>query len=359
MADAGSQTAPMSIDLSGGLGADREYFLVDPPAPEIRDSTSFWAYDDSGFIGLPRIGIEAVGAKWAEHQYQVNLAFADGRVFRVRQSGPRHSPLAADGSASVLGAGPLRFHCVEPFAVSTATFDGTATATTTAALLAGDRGGRPAHLQFHLRATMVAPPWLNGSLSVAAAEHLKSAVQGGFMGGNRFEQLFRAEGYVRVDGEEHAFSGSGTRVRRQGPRDMAGFWGHCQQSATFPSGRGFGYVAYRPNPDGTGTYNEGYVFNGDGKLVPARVVRAPWLSAAPKIGDDVSLVLESELGTVNIDGVTTVSVFNLGDPHSDNALAALHQAGVRYRWGEETASGALERSTPPREIPALLATWKP
>lgn len=358
MADSCNQTPRMRVDLSGGLDVDREYFLVDPPAPDIRDSTSFWAYDDSGFIGLPRIGIEAVGAKWAEHQYQVNVAFGDGRVFRVRQSGPRHSPFAADGSASILGAGPLRFHCVDPFAVSTATFDGTATATTTTALLAGDRGGRPVRLQFDLRATMVAPPWINGSLSVDAAEHLRSAVQGGFMGGDRFEQLFRAEGYVRVDGEEHTFSGSGTRVRRQGPRDMAGFWGHCQQSATFPSGRGFGYVAYRPHPDGAGTYNEGYVFTGDGVLVPARVIRAPWLSAAPKVGDDVSLVLESEFGPVHIDGVTTVSVFNLGHPQSANALAALHQAGVRYRWGEEISCGALERSTPPREIPGLLATWE-
>lgn len=137
---------------------------------------------------------------------------------------------------------------------------------------------------------------------------------------------------------------------------MAGFWGHCQQSATFPSGRGFGYIAYRPRADGTGTYNEGYVFTGDGELVPARVVRAPWLAAPPRIGDDVSLVLESSLGTVEVEGTTTVSVLNLGDPKSTHALAALHQAGVRYRWDGEVASGALERSTPPCEIPGL-SVW--
>ncbi|UXA15079.1 hypothetical protein KXD97_15815 [Mycobacterium sp. SMC-8] len=51
--------------------------------------------------------------------------------------------------------------------------------------------------------------------------------------------------------------------------------------------------------------------------------------------------------------MTTTSVLNLGDPKSEHALAALHQAGVRYRWDGEVASDALERSTPPREIPGL------
>jgi hypothetical protein len=343
----------VSTDLSGGLDAAREFFLVDPPDPGTRDSASFWAYDDDGFIGLPRVGVEAVGSKWDEHQYQVNIAFADGRVFRIRETGPRHDPIGPDGLPSVLGAGPLEFRCVRPFELSTATFDGIALETSNEALLRGERGGRPTRAAFHLEASMVAPPWQNGTLSGDAAQRMSSTVEGVIMGGARFEQLFRVTGTVRVGDEEHAFSGSGTRVRRQGARDMAGFWGHCQQSATFPSGRGFGYIAYRPRPDGGGSYNEGYVFTGNGELLPARVVQAPWLSAPPRIGDDVSLVLESELGTIEIDGFTTVSVFNLGDPTSEHALAALHQGGVRYRWDGEVAAGALERSTPPREIPGI------
>ncbi|WP_179475768.1 hypothetical protein [Mycolicibacterium vinylchloridicum] len=342
----------MTIDLSGGLGPAREYFLSTPPAPEIRDSASFWAYDDAGFVGLPRIGVEALGAHWAEPQYQVNIAFADGRVFRIRESGARHGSIDSDGDASILGAGPLEFRCVRPFELSTASFRGEAIQTTTDALVRGIRDGQSVPVEFHIEAAMAAPPWENGTLSDEAARHM-SSVEGVFMGGARFEQLFRAEGFVRVCSEEHRFTGTGTRVRRQGPREMAGFWGHCQQSAVFPSGRGFGYIAYRPRDDGTGSYNEGYVFTGDGKLLPARVVHAPWLSAAPAIGDDVSVVLESALGTTEIAGTTFVSVFNLGSPTSDDALAALHQAGVRYEWDGEIASGALERSTPPRDIPDL------
>lgn len=355
MADAGIETEIMTVDLTGGLTSGYEHFLVDQPTADIRDSASFWAYDDTGFVGFPRIGVEAIGSNWHQHQYQVNVAFADGRVFRVRGLGDRQPPLDAHGDPSVLGAGPLTFRCLRPFHTSTATFDGIAEQTSSEALLRGERGGRSVRIEFHIEATMAAPPWTNGSLSDEAARHMASAVEGSFMGGRRFEQLFRAAGWLRVDGEDHEFNGTGTRVRRQGPREMAGFWGHSQQSAVFPSGRGFGYIAYRPQPDGADSYNEGYLFTGDGGLIPARVVSAPWLSAPPRIGDDVSLVLESELGLTEISGTTTVSVLNLGDPSSDNALAALHQAGVRYTWDGEDAAGALERSTPPREIPGLVA----
>lgn len=347
------ETPLVTVDLSGGLDSSREYFLVDQPDPTMRDSASFWAYDDTGFVGFPRIGVEAVGSNWTEHQYQVNVAFSDGRVYRVRELGTRHSPLDEQGRAAIIGAGPLEFRCRQPFHTSTATFDGVALETSTDALLRGEQGGRPVRVAFDIEATVAAPPWANGTMSERAAQHMASAVEGIFMGGNRFEQLFRASGWLRVGDEEHRFTGTGTRVRRQGPREMAGFWGHCQQSAVFPSGRGFGYIAYRPRPDGSDSYNEGYVFTGEGALLPARVVSAPWLAEPPRIGDDVSVVLESELGEAEIKGTTTVSVLNLGDPTSDNALAALHQAGVRYEWDGEPASGALERSTPPREIPGL------
>jgi hypothetical protein len=33
------------------------------------------------------------------------------------------------------------------------------------------------------------------------------------------------------------------------------------QSALFPSGRGFGDLAYPPRPDGSPSYNEGYLFH--------------------------------------------------------------------------------------------------
>ena len=141
---------------------------------------------------------------------------------------------------------------------------------------------------------MAAPPWIQGTLFPDAAEMLAHSVEGKLMGGPRHEQLFRATGTLRVGSEEHAFTGSGLRIRRQGVRDITEFWGHAWQSALFPSGRGFGYIAYPPRPDGTESYNEGYLFMGDGDLVPAKVLQAPWLTRLRANGDDVSVVLESD-----------------------------------------------------------------
>ena len=63
----------------------------------MRDSVSFWVFDDRGEVGLPRIGIEAVAANWDAHGVQVNVAFPDGRVYRLREDG-----------ASLAGRGPGR-----------------------------------------------------------------------------------------------------------------------------------------------------------------------------------------------------------------------------------------------------------
>ncbi|MBL7492304.1 hypothetical protein I6A60_25130 [Frankia sp. AgB1.9] len=340
-----------TVDLTGGLVEDRELFLADRPDDrEMRDSASFWVYDDAGFVTLPRLGIEAIASKWDSHQYQVNVAFADGRVFRARGKGERHSPIGSDGRPSVLGAGPLEFRCPEPFRRLTASFEGEAEKTSTIDLFNRSGGGPSIALQFHVEATTVVPPWINGQMSAEAAHVLESSIEGTFIGTARYEQLFRTEGVVRVEGDEYRFTGTGTRVRRQGHREMTGFWGHCQQSAVFPSGRGFGYIAHRPRPNGEGSYNEGYVFTGDGALVPARVIQAPWLTRLQPGNEDVSLVLDSELGRVEIGGETVTSVFNLGDPTSSNALAALVQGGVRYTWDGEETYGAIERSTPPNEL---------
>jgi hypothetical protein len=269
-------------------------------------------------------------------------------LFRIREKGERHSPIGSAGKPTVLGAGPLEFRCIEPFRVWTATFDGTAMQTSTADSMRGSSDGPRAKMQFHIEATMPVPPWTTGEPSTEAAKLASS--EGDVMGGARYEQLFRAVGVVRVGGDEQRFTGSGTRVRRQGTREMAGFWGHCMQSAVFPSGRGFGYITYRPHPDGSGSYNEGYVFTGDGGLVPARVTQAPWLSKVQANGENVALVLESAIGTVKIGGETIWSVFNIVDPTSPHALAGLYQGGARYVWDGEETYGAIERSTPPRDL---------
>ncbi|WP_433631744.1 hypothetical protein [Nocardia sp. CA-120079] len=347
----------MPVNLTGGIDSAREYvFAQRPENPEMRDSVSFWVSDDRGELGLPRIGIEAVSANWESHDIQVNVAFPDGRAFRLRETAPALPAAGPDGKPTVLGAGGLRYECVEPFRIWIMTYAGKAVQTTSFDLAAGKTDGPLVDVEFRVEATMAVPPWVQGALRNDAGDRLKNSVEGDLMGGPRYEQLFRATGSVTVDGSEQRFTGSGLRIRRQGVRRLAEFWGHCWQSAVFPSGKAFGYMAYPPRADGKPTFNEGFVFVGDGDLIPARVVRAPWLTRLQALGEDVSLVLETAEGTVSIEGETVVSTHDVH--HNDKTYSveslkqeqsdfpAVQQAGVRYRWDGEETFGMLERSNP-------------
>jgi hypothetical protein len=352
----------VTTDLTGGIDPSREYVFAErPDNPEMRDSVSFWVVDDRGEVGLPRIGVEAVADNWDNHEIQVNVAFPDGRVYRLRDSGPSLPPQGPEGKPTVLGAAGLAFRCVEPFDTWTMTYDGPAVQTSAADLVAGMKDGPLVDIAFAVEATMAVPPWIQGSLQPDAQDRIKNSIEGDLMGGARYEQLFCASGSLSIAGTHlHDFTGSGLRIRRQGVRRLAGFWGHTWQSAVFPSGRAFGYIAYPPRPDGEPTFNEGYIFTGDGALIPARVVEAPWLTRLQALGEDVSLVLETDAGTMHIEGET---VFSTHDIHHDDgtysmkvlkkempSFPAVHQAGVRYRWDDEETYGMLERSNPLEKI---------
>ncbi len=343
----------MAIDLSGGLPASREYlFPSQPDNPEMRDAVNMWVSDDRGLVGLPRFAVEALASKWHRHDLSVNLAWPDGRVLSVRGDGDSHSPLNAAGQAAVLGTGPLRFECVEPFKRWDVSFKGSAEEMTSLGQMHGALPGNRAttEVEFYLQTTMAVPPWIQGSLLNSAGDLLKNDIEGDMMGGDRYEQLFRTEGVLRVGDEEQHFSGTGLRIRRQGVRNIAEFWGHCWQSALFPSGRGFGYIAYPPRDDGKPTYNEGYIFEGDGELIPARVVQAPWLAKMREKDDDVSVVLETRKGLISIEGRTHVSTFAMGRPNMPPNFPVLQQAGVRYRWDGEETFGMMERSSRKEKI---------
>lgn len=351
----------MTIDLTGGIDPARELpFAQRPDDPEMRDSVSFWVFDDKGELGLPRVGIEAVASNWDAHQVQVNVAFPDGRVYRLREDFPSRSVDGPDGRPTVLGAGPLAFTCEREFDSWRMTFDGKAMQTSSADLVAGRKTGPLVDVKFDVETKLAAPPWVQGALDAKSAEQLETSLVGDLMGGPRYEQLFRAGGSLTVDGDEHTFTGSGLRIRRQGVRKLEGFWGHCWQSALFPSGRAFGYIAYPPRPDGEPSFNEGYLFSGDGDLIPARVVSAPWLRTLVPVGEDVSVVFETADGTVRIEGETVLSTHDITHESeippdmlklmANWSFPALQQAGVRYTWDGEQTYGMLERSIPTDQL---------
>jgi hypothetical protein len=340
------------VDLTGGLDPEREFVLpTQPDDPEMRESVNVWVWDDADAVGLPRLGIEAVGDQWETHDIQFNLALAGGRVVTLFQPGGVHDSLGDDGRPRILGAGGLRFELIEPFVHWTVRLEGTGTEITVDDQIGGwfpGGEGEPVPVDLEVDIRSAVPPYEAGTLLEEAGRVLATQEEGALMGGPRFEQLFRATGRVRVGEEEHELNGGGLRIRRTGVRRLATFRGHAWQSTVFPSGRAFGYITYPERDDGEATLNEGYVFEGDGELIPARVVEAPWLGDLRPTGEDVSVVLETEQGTTTIEGETVLSTFMVLGPLEGFAL---QQAITRYRWDGEEANGMLERSRASVEAP--------
>jgi hypothetical protein len=340
----------MTTDLTGGMPPERDVMLVERPADDdVRVGVSMWVFDDRGAIGLPRVGIEALASHWDRRDAQVNVGFPDGRLVLVRKGGGPGD----GGTGRSMRAGALEFRCDEPFTRWTLRYDGPAFHTTSDAQVRGETGGERAHLSVEIEATMAVPPFVQGALVKTAADALADGVEGRFMGGDRYEQLFTAAGSVAVDGEETTFTGTGLRIHRQGARNTTGFWGHCWQSALFPSGRGFGYIAFPPRADGTPSYNEGYVYV-DGRMEPAEVVEAPWLTSLGPAGRATSVVLGTERGEVRIEGELVYASLMLPTAAQSELVKAqggfdmvLQQGGVRYRWEGEESYGMIERSTSP------------
>ena len=339
----------MATDLTGGLGEDREFvFGSQPDDPEMRESVNAWIWDSGTEIGMPRIGVEAVADQWQTHDVQVNIATADGRVYNAVGPGKVHDPFGPDGRPRVLGAGPLSFELIKPFEHWKMRLDGELVENTVGQQISGvpPAEQRTVPVEAEIDIIAAVPPWENGALLPEAKRVLDEQDEGALMGGPRFEQLSRATGTVRIGEREFAIDAGALRVRRQGVRRLGTFRGHAWQSALFPDGRGFGYIVYPPREDDLPTYNEGYTFDGDGELIPAWVVEAPWLRRLRPRDEDVSVVLETADGTTEIHGVSVVSNFmvmgGVGD-HPDTPV--LQQAVVRYTWDGQTANGMMERST--------------
>jgi hypothetical protein len=286
----------------------------------------------------------------------VNIATGDGRVFNVFAPGPVHDPLGPDGAPRVLGAGPLAFELVEPFRHWRMRLEGLATETTVEDQIAAKHPTSAPNvaIEIEIDITSAVPPWENGALLPEAKRVLDEQDEGALMGGPRYEQLSRATGTARIGDDEHHIDGGALRIRRQGVRGLATFRGHAWQSAVFPSGRAFGYIAYPPRDDGLPTYNEGYLFEGDGELTPAWVVDAPWLRRLQPKGQDVSVVLETAHGTTRIEAESALSTFMvMRGVGATAAYPVLQQAITRFTWDGETANGMMERSMPSDRIEEL------
>lgn len=331
--------------MMSGLTPEHDlFFPAKPDNPEMRESTSVWLFEENGAFAFPRVGIEAEASSWDNRRVQGNFAVAGGRILNGAGMGAAHSSFGADCKASVLGAGPIAFTCLNPFRKWRMTYDGTAVDGTVEQQIHKTLDpNKRTPVRFDVELEMVTPAWVQDLSPEKVAKMSEAdATDAASMGiGWRFEHLFRARGVFHIDGQDRTFKGVGLRIKRQSVRPLGGFRGHCWQSAVFPDGRAFGFITYPPRADGT-ALNEGYVFQ-DGKMHPARAVKIPWLRRIIGEGDDVSLELESDLGITRIQGVTALSTFRVGNP--DIGGLNLQQGGARYVWDDQTAYGMIERSS--------------
>ena len=252
----------------------------------MRDSVSFWVFDDRGEFGLPRVGIEAVAD-------ELGSAFGAGqrRVSRrpgvpAARRGTSLPAAGADGRPTRAGRGSAGVHLRErEFDAWTMTFEGKRVQTSSADLVAGRKSGPLVDMAFDVGQRWRCRRGFRARMRGRCGRvSYKTSIAGDLMGGPRYEQLFRATGSLIVDGREQTFSGSGLRIRRQGVRKLEGFWGHCWQSALFPSGRAFGYIAYPPRPDGEPNFNEGYCLLRQRRADPGPGRRGTVVAAAAASG---------------------------------------------------------------------------
>lgn len=335
-------------DWAGGLKPHHDYMLAEKPQdPEMRESASLWFFDENGQIGFPRIGIEAQGAVWENHRYDANFAFGNGRILRASARGATKSAIGPNGSPTVFAVDGLAFRCIEPFRKWIVSYDGDAADSTTEAMIREQFDeSRRVPVRFELEITMAAPAWTQDNTPEKLATLTEQErIDAGLMGyGFRKEQLCRGEGWLDLDGKRTDLKGTGLRIHRQSVRPMGAFRGHCWQSAIFPDGRGFGYIAYPPaeGEDPNQTYNEGYLYQ-DGQWYAARATQIPFLHNLMVAGDDVSLELESALGTTRIGGATALNTFRIGNPGTMGLT--IQQGGAKYTWDGQTAYGMIERSS--------------
>ena len=333
-------------DWMGGLGLQEDYFLPEPPEYSwIREGASFWIYDDEGRFAIPRTGIEAEPHTWENRRYNANFALADGRVLIAGGSGAMHDVMDQNGKPAVLGAGPISYRCIDPFRRWMVSFDGEAAQTHVADQIAGsgaDMPRVPLRYQVDLRMNVPADVAHNTPENFfrLGKGQQRDAMSVGL--GWRLEQLFTAEGWVELDGKKQEFTGRGLRVKRRSIRTEGLFLrGHCWQSAVFPDGRAFGYLAYPPHDDEFEPWNFGYVYQ-EGTMYPATAKKMPWIGGLHPAGEDVPVELHCDLGVIHIGGKTAFP--SGGVRKTDLWGLTLQQAGVLYEWDDQRAYGMIERS---------------
>lgn len=168
-----------------------------------------------------------------------------------------------------------------------------------------------------------------------------------------YQQLLQVSGQVQLRGASYEVRTTGVRDHSRGQRGQEGgmdLWGgHTLIHVLFPSGRGVG-VQQMWTPEGKVTLDTAYVLV-DGSMHYADVHELPRLEAVALRGEQMQLVLESDLGEHRLEGemLKTVYTTPLGKGLSVGADTAAPYGvfglgHARWSWDGEEGFGLTERS---------------
>jgi hypothetical protein len=330
-------------DWNSGLDASKDGALLSPPDgnPRYGENHAFWIHDEATGIQINgHLNTAEDLGDFGQRLGKLSVTFPNGRLLQLRTTG---AGTEANGPSN----GNMHFRCVEPFRKWTCRFaGGMADASVPCSYISTTPLEMPrVAVRFDVETEMVAPAWIQGGL-----------VEGGlgavtaFIGGERYEQLFRAKGTLVVEGQSIPISGFGNRTHRYGVRDLAAtaaaprMLGHVWAAAAFPSGAGFGLQIY-PTADGGILWGEG-LFVRDGKLIRAEILEVPWLKSYHQQDEDMLIRLRADDGEVfEVTGKSISSVITLMVPAPQRGeQLPLSQSAVRYSYKGEQAINMMERS---------------
>jgi len=337
-----------------------DYPLLQQPADDrtCGENFAFWLFDNDSRVCI-NCHLNSVDSFWPLRRETIGICLPNGRALVEMNEGLRTN-------ADTIGSAGLTMRCVEPFRRWRLEFAGTMRETTQAALAAGPLGdgeGRRILLDWDADVTTDSPVFRQGG-TPESARLMQESAAGRYIGGARYEQLFRANVRFRIQGEpELRFTATGTRTHRRGPRNVAGYAGHDWQSVLLPNGDGFYFMRFF-EADGSFEWTEAYLLKA-GKVLPANVLSDTRLTSHRLDSERMQIRLSSEAGETVIAGVVLGGVFrpmntSPGNPfikvhgpysrrfgfHSEpEGMLGMLQAWVRYTLDGQSANGLCERSS--------------
>lgn len=322
--------------------AHEKVSLVPPPdKPGFGENHAFWIHDETSGLHINGhiMTCEDIG-RFDLRTAKLSIVFPNGRTLFRREVG------GGSTENEVVG-GNLRYGCVVPFKQWKCAFDGiTHDITVERTYMSGtplDPHRVP--VTFEIDTIAGAPAWVQGSFTEGGLGPVAP-----FIGGERYEQLFKASGRVTIGKETIELKGFGNRTHRFGHRDLTAtgsapqMLGHVWTAGLFPSGTAFGLQTF-PAADGGVLWGEAYVVR-NGKMIGAEIVRTPWLRSYWRQGEALEIVLRTTDGEMHtITGETLGTVITGRLPGSTvGGQLSLFQSYARFTYNGETAINMLERS---------------